>query len=421
MRKFKDLYRKLKRIFNKKTLAAVAALAVSLYYLNKVIAAKIPEVKLSYFLLGLSQNIIAEVVVTGPKVMFRSVNSDKWYFTNAEMLTKDRLYKIIKDKPNLVFSCENDANKTNNIQLAALAACYFMGYKLYSLYSDQFMKKKIDDEYRSQVRFTDIYGLDRAKKELQEIIDFLKNPFKYKNVGARLRRGVLLYGPPGTGKTLLAKATAGESNASFISCTASEFVEMYVGVGPKRVRELFAKARSMSPCIIFIDEIDGIGSRRKTSSQSENGGDSERSSTLNQLLTEMDGFRENDNIVVIAATNRVLLIDDALLRSGRFDTKIKVEMPTLPERVGIMKIHLRNKKHHVENVILENIAKQADGFSGADLENVVNECAYVCVQNNRSNIQNEDVLEAFQKVQEQRNLNMNRIQTPNQVTIYKQE
>lgn len=188
---------------------------------------------------------------------------------------------------------------------------------------------------KEKLKFSDIAGLDYAKHQLQEIIDYLRDPTKYLKVGARLRKGVLIYGPPGTGKTMLAKAVSGESNCSFLYTTASEFVEMYVGVGARRVRDLFAQARKNAPCIIFLDEIDGIGAKRSNNS-GEGASDQERSTTLNQLLTEMDGFREIENVVVIAATNREKLLDDALVRSGRFDTKIKVNLPNEDDRNGVL-------------------------------------------------------------------------------------
>jgi ATP-dependent Zn protease len=194
---------------------------------------------------------------------------------------------------------------------------------------------------------------------------------------------------------------AGESNASFLYCSASEFIEMYVGVGAKRIRDLFQQAREMPPCIIFIDEIDGVGSKRNMH-HNEHASDSERSTTLNQLLTELDGFKESENIVLIGATNRFTLLDDALLRSGRFDTKIKLELPNQLERAGILSLHLNKKVHEVNADTIAIAAKKSDSFSGADLENLVNESAYICIHKNKEVIQGEDLLEALEKVSKQR-------------------
>eukprot|EP01017_Pseudomicrothorax_dubius_P018842 TRINITY_DN2076_c0_g1_i2.p1 TRINITY_DN2076_c0_g1~~TRINITY_DN2076_c0_g1_i2.p1 ORF type:complete len:351 (-),score=78.76 TRINITY_DN2076_c0_g1_i2:195-1247(-) len=332
----------------------------------------------------------------------RRVHGNNWYSTNASILSKDRLFKLISDRPGLVYSCE-DENKGNvALSVAYLGVCYWLGSQLYQQLNQRGSLKSLKDEqHKSTNRFTDVYGLEKAKRELQEIIDYLKEPEKYRRVGARLRRGVLLYGPPGTGKTLLARAAAGESNASFLYCAASEFVEMYVGVGAKRIRELFQQARSMAPCIVFIDEIDGVGARRNVH-HGEQGSDTERNTTLNQLLTEMDGFREHDNVVVIGATNRANLLDDALMRSGRFDTKIKLEMPNPQERVGILSLHMNKKRHEVTAGRIAEVAMKTDKFSGADLENIVNESAYIAVSKNREFVTDEDLGEAMTKLLDQR-------------------
>ncbi|KAL4427257.1 hypothetical protein ABPG74_011493 [Tetrahymena malaccensis] len=401
MQFLKSWIKKLKKTFsNNKSVYAGIALVISFYFLGKASKAQsIPKVKLSYFLLALSQNIISEVLVEGKTLLFRSSNSNNYYQTDASMLSKDRLYLLLKEKPEIVFS---SVEKNKGINVANLLITLASAYLTFKIASKYIMPEKeikpIDDEMRVKVKFDQIYGLTHAKSQLQEIIDFLKHPSKYQSVGARLRKGVLIYGPPGTGKTMLAKATAGESNANFIFTTASEFVEMYVGVGAKRVRDLFSKARKFAPCIIFIDEIDGVGSRRKNKDSEQQGAEMERATTLNQLLTEMDGFQQMENIVVIAATNRLQLIDDALLRSGRFDTKIKVNLPDEEERKGILQVHLRNKKQKVNDETLQEIARKSEGLSGADLENVTNESAYNCIHKDRDMINDEDILEAFDKV-----------------------
>ena len=243
-------------------------------------------------------------------------------------------------------------------------------------------------------RFKDVEGIDSAKDELEEIVDFLKNPDKYYGSGARIPRGALLAGDPGTGKTLLARAIAGESNVPFLQCSAASFIEMFVGVGAKRVRELFQQARENQPCIIFIDEIDAVGKKRGGSITP---GNDEREQTINQLLTEMDGFDNETGIVVIAATNRVDILDDALLRPGRFDRKIQVSLPSVKGRLKILGVHARGKKF-ASDVRLKNIAKQTTGFSGADLANFLNECAIRAVKEGDGIITNDITENVYQRI-----------------------
>lgn len=253
-------------------------------------------------------------------------------------------------------------------------------------------RKKLKE--KPQVKFDDIAGLIEEKKELIEIVEFLKNPKRFEKAGARVPKGVLLLGEPGTGKTLLAKAVAGESGASFFSISGSEFVELYVGVGASRVRELFNEAKKETPAIIFIDEIDAVGRRR---GQNKNGSNDEREQTLNQLLVEMDGFETDQRIVVIAATNRADVLDPALLRGGRFDRRISVSAPDVNGRIEILKVHSRNKKLS-EDVKLEDIAKITPGFVGADLENLINEAAILAARRDSEIITMEDLDEAVDKV-----------------------
>lgn len=250
-------------------------------------------------------------------------------------------------------------------------------------------------EKKLGVTFDDVAGVDGAKEELKEIVDFLKDANKYRKAGARVPKGVLLLGRPGTGKTLLAKAVAGESGASFFSLSGSEFIEMFVGVGASRVRDVFEKAKAESPSIIFIDEIDAIGRRR--SSGRSGGGNEEREQTLNQLLVEMDGFETDTKVIVIAATNREDILDPALLRSGRFDRRVMVDAPDVQGRIAILKVHAKNKKLS-DNVKLEDIAKVTPGFVGADLENLLNEAAILAARNNSDTITMEDLDEAVDKI-----------------------
>lgn len=244
------------------------------------------------------------------------------------------------------------------------------------------------------VTFAQVAGLKEEKEELEEIVDFLKEPGKYTGVGARIPKGVLLEGPPGTGKTLLAKAVAGEAGVPFFSISGSDFVEMFVGVGASRVRDLFEEAKHNAPCIVFIDEIDAVARRRGTGM---GGGHDEREQTLNQLLVEMDGFGVNEGIIVMAATNRVDILDPAILRPGRFDRKVAVGTPDVGGREEILKVHAKNKPLG-DDVNLQQLAQTTAGFTGADLENLLNEAAIIAAKENRSFIANKDVKRAFVKV-----------------------
>lgn len=244
------------------------------------------------------------------------------------------------------------------------------------------------------VTFAQVAGLKEEKEELEEIVDFLKEPGKYTGVGARIPKGVLLEGPPGTGKTLLAKAVAGEAGVPFFSISGSDFVEMFVGVGASRVRDLFEEAKHNAPCIVFIDEIDAVARRRGTGM---GGGHNEREQTLNQLLVEMDGFGVNEGIIVMAATNRVDILDPAILRPGRFDRKVAVGTPDVGGREEILKVHAKNKPLG-DDVNLQQLAQTTAGFTGADLENLLNEAAIIAAKENRSFIANKDVKRAFIKV-----------------------
>ena len=246
----------------------------------------------------------------------------------------------------------------------------------------------------SRITLKDVAGLQEEKEDLQEIVDFLKDPAKFTKVGARIPKGVLLEGPPGTGKTLLAKAIAGEANVPFFSISGSDFVEMFVGVGASRVRDLFEDAKKNAPCIVFIDEIDAVARRRGTGM---GGGHDEREQTLNQMLVEMDGFGVNEGIIVMAATNRVDILDPAILRPGRFDRKISVGMPDVGGREDILKVHAKNKPL-ADDVDLKQVAQTTAGFTGADLENLLNEAAIVAAKADRVFVSQEDIKKAFVKV-----------------------
>ena len=249
------------------------------------------------------------------------------------------------------------------------------------------------DVSQDKITFKDVAGLDEEKSEMMQIVEFLKNPEQYTKMGAKTPRGVLLCGKPGTGKTLIAKAIAGEANVPFISMSGSEFVEMFAGLGASRVRKLFERAKKISPCIIFIDEIDAIGSRRA----SNNGADTENNQTLNQLLVEMDGFDSDQSIIVIAATNRPEMLDEALLRPGRFDRTITIALPDIRGREEILKIHSKNKKI-AEDVDFKSIAGDTAGFTGAELENILNEAAIIATNKKHNAIDNQDIEDAVKKV-----------------------
>jgi cell division protease FtsH len=255
--------------------------------------------------------------------------------------------------------------------------------------------KLFDEKTDIKITFKDVAGLEGAKEEIQEIVEFLKNPEKYTNLGGKIPKGALLVGPPGTGKTLLAKAVAGEAQVPFFSLSGSDFVEMFVGVGASRVRDLFKQAKEKSPAIIFIDEIDAVGRARGKSNMS--GGNDERENTLNQLLTEMDGFGTNSNVIVLAATNRADVLDKALMRAGRFDRQIFVDLPDIRERAEIFKVHLTPLKK-IEGLDTDFLAKQTPGFSGADIANVCNEAALIAARHNKTAVDKQDFLDAVDRI-----------------------
>ena len=252
-----------------------------------------------------------------------------------------------------------------------------------------------DKDGAVKVTFDDVAGLSEAKQEVEEIVEFLKNPGRYTDLGGKIPKGALLVGPPGTGKTLLAKAVAGEANVPFFSLSGSDFVEMFVGVGASRVRDLFRQAKEKAPCIVFIDEIDAVG--RARGKNPNMGSNDERENTLNQLLTEMDGFGSNSGVIILAATNRADILDKALLRAGRFDRQIYVELPELNDRKAIFKVHLRNVKID-DSVDVDLLARQTPGFSGADIANVCNEAALIAARKNKKSVQRQDFMDAVDRI-----------------------
>ena len=297
-----------------------------------------------------------------------------------ELIQKPR--SVISQIPSVIVSL---------LPTAIMLALFIMIFKMQGLGE----KGKVydDTERKTKVKFEDVAGLEEEKQELIEIVDFLKRPEKYTKMGAKIPKGVLLYGKPGTGKTLIAKAIAGEADVPFISMSGSEFIEMFAGLGASRVRKLFEKARKLAPCIVFIDEIDAIGSRRTSNS----GAETENNQTLNQLLVEMDGFSSEETIIVLAATNRPEMLDKALLRPGRFDRQITIPTPDLKGRLEILKIHAKDKRIS-DDLNLESVAEDTAGFTGAELANILNEAAILATKNKHEGIEEEDIEEAVKKV-----------------------
>ena len=297
--------------------------------------------------------------------------------------------ELIQNKPSILVQLP--ATILSLLPTIIMIALFVMIFKMQGLTEKG---EVYDDTSRKvKVKFDDVAGLDEEKAELVEIVDFLKHPKKYTDMGAKIPKGILLYGKPGTGKTLVAKAIAGEANVPFISMSGSEFIEMFAGLGASRVRKLFDRARKLEPCIVFIDEIDAIGSRRTSGS----GAESENNQTLNQLLVEMDGFSSEETIIVLAATNRPEMLDKALLRPGRFDRQITVPTPDLKGREEILKIHGKDKKF-AEDVSFKDIAEDTAGFTGAELANILNESAIIATKNEHTVIEKSDVEEAVKKV-----------------------
>ena len=316
----------------------------------------------------------------------------------------DELLEELKDVKNVTFV---DANASNYLVellssiiplILFVVAGLFIMNRMGAMNSNKqafdFSKSRAHLEDNIRIRFSDVAGCDEEKEEMQEIIEYLKNPKRFSKMGARIPKGIIMVGPPGTGKTLLAKAVAGEADVPFYSISGSDFVEMFVGVGASRVRDMFAKAKKTAPCMIFIDEIDAVGRQRGAGL---GGGHDEREQTLNQLLVELDGMADNAGVIVIAATNRPDVLDPALLRPGRFDRQITVSLPDLKGREAILKVHARNKKL-ADDVILLNLAKRTPGFSGADLENVLNEAAILAVRENVEVIGTRQIDEAIDRV-----------------------
>jgi len=365
------------------------------------------KLELSQAMADIKDGKIAKVTVEGDKLLLTYNDNSVKYTTKESADSFIGLLDKVKIDPTKVNYTIVDGTFTKVVgdilgtllPIILMAALFFFIYKMQSkgaqdIFSFGRSKAKLFAKGKQDISFADVAGVDDAKKELEEVVDFLKNPAKYQKIGARTPKGVLLFGPSGVGKTLLAKAVAGEANVPFFSMAGSEFMEMLVGVGASRVRDLFSQAKASAPSIIFIDEIDAIGRQR---GRGLIGGHDEREQTLNQILVEMDGFTPNDNVLVMAATNRGDLLDPALLRPGRFDRRVTLDMPDKEGRLAILAIHARGKKF-VKGIDWQRIVDRTVGFSGADLENMLNEAAIQAARIGKEAIGMTDLEEAATKV-----------------------
>jgi len=355
------------------------------------------------FVRGLKNGELPEVLIK-PNQNLAAFEDDQGNYGETQIIQNQDLWQIITESDSNV-RLDMTQNATISDTISMIFFLSFIFFVIRSFMSSSsggpgpmnnpfLSNSEFTAEQEIKTRFDDVEGIDAAKDELEEIVDFLKQPERYFGSGAKIPRGALLAGKPGTGKTLLARAIAGESNVPFIQCSASNFVEMFVGVGAKRVRDLFEVARQNQPCIVFIDEIDAVGKQRGAGGMPSN---DEREQTINQLLTEMDGFDNETGIVVIAATNRVDILDEALLRPGRFDRKIQVSLPSIQGRRKILGVHARDK-NLADDIDFKNIARQTTGFSGADLANLLNECAIRAVRDGEGIITNEIVEDVYQRI-----------------------
>ena len=392
----------------------ITLIILSIFYFVNVMNNSVNVLSYDEFIKKLNDNQVTqlEIVTRGGAYTYEVRGSLKGYKDNETFFARlpfseEVMKKIVAASDNQDFKLVVQADPDSSVWLVVIVnvlpivvfiiAAFFLfsrqmsGNKSSLDFGKSRAKLNADTD---KVTFNDVAGLKEEKEELKELIDFLKNPKKFQKLGARIPKGVLLFGPPGTGKTLLAKAVAGEADVPFYFISGSDFVELFVGVGASRVRDMFQQAKRNAPCLIFIDEIDAVGRQRGTGL---GGGHDEREQTLNQLLTEMDGFGANEGIIIIAATNRPDVLDPALLRPGRFDRQVTVNLPDVKGREEILGVHARNKTL-AEGITLENLAKRTPGFSGADLENLLNEAALLAVRRNKNKITMSEIDEATDRV-----------------------
>ena len=397
----------LKDLFSKGLLFILIGVLFLPYVLSIINGGKVEKVALSQFVADVRENQVQKVEVRGEELVLYYQDGSK---KESRKEAGQGIVEVLRTADidlnatelqieDLSFSAIFWELVVSILPIILMVVLFFFLFKQMKGGSDGIMgigksKAKLFVKGKQNTKFSDVGGMDEAKAELEEVVDFLKNPKKYEKVGARTPKGVLLVGPAGTGKTLLARAVAGEANVQFLSIAGSEFMEMLVGVGASRARDLFTTAKKMAPAIIFIDEIDAIGRMR---GQGNMGGHDEREQTLNQILVEMDGFTKNDKVIVIAATNRGDMLDPALVRPGRFDRRVLVRLPDLGERTYILSIHAKGKPF-AKNFDWEKVARQTVGFSGADLENMLNEAAISVARESRTEVEMEDIEEASLKV-----------------------
>ncbi len=390
-------------------LLAAALIIATIFMLFPSSDGSVEEVNLSTFVEETASGNIKEIQITDNKIEIELVDGSKQYTVKEAGVSVYDILKqsginetVISSLPIKIRDTEADKFWTD-ILIGFVPFILIIGFILFMMKSAQSSnsqamsfgksKAKTYEKGKQKTTFEDVAGVEEAKAELEEVVDFLKNPKKYQNMGAKIPKGVILVGAPGTGKTLLARAVAGEADVPYFSISGSEFVEMFVGVGASRVRDLFNKAKRNTPCIIFIDEIDAVGRHRGAGM---GGGHDEREQTLNQILTEMDGFEKGANVIVIAATNRPDILDPALLRPGRFDRKVTVDLPDVKARELILKVHARNKPLD-KDVDLARIAKGIPGFSGADIENLLNEAAILTAKLNKKKITAHAIEQSIEK------------------------
>lgn len=388
----------------------IALLAASMLMIFNPTQTQSQEIDLNQFISEIQAGTIKKLSVADNKINIEMVDGAKQFAykepgsTVYELLEKSGISNDIISKLPLVVENTEGNKFWTDMLIGIIPFLLIIGFFVFMMRSAQSSnnqamsfgksRAKLYDKGKQKTTFDDVAGIEEAKEELSEIVDFLKEPQKYISMGAKIPKGVMLFGPPGTGKTLLARAIAGEADVPFFSISGSEFVEMFVGVGASRVRDLFTKAKRNAPCIIFIDEIDAVGRHRGAGM---GGGHDEREQTLNQILTEMDGFETGTNVIVIAATNRPDILDPALLRPGRFDRRVVVDMPDLKAREEILNVHGRNKPM-AKNVDFSIIAKITPGFTGADIENLMNEAAILAAKNGKKKISLEDLNQSVEKV-----------------------